>query len=148
MTKTLAISFDGFSSTKSAMKTATDAVKAGIKNLWMAEHLGYREAFVTSMGFRMNDPDAIVIPTAVSPYLWHPTPTAMALASVAEVGTAPVGIAVATGNPLFLEQSGKKVIKPITAVREFVETLESLWAGQPVNYNGHFFSVVWCASSI
>jgi 5,10-methylenetetrahydromethanopterin reductase len=107
----------------------------------MAEHMGYREALVTSMGFRMNDPGAVVVPTAVSPYLWHPSPTAMSLATLSEVGTAPVGIAVGVGNPLFLGESGKTIEKPVRAVREFVECLRALWTGEAVHYKGQLFQL-------
>ena len=141
MNNTLGVSFDGFATTPAALETAHKAVEAGVPNLWMAEHMGYREAFVTAMGFRMNDPNAMVIPTAVSPYLWHPTPTTMSLATLAEVGTAPVGIAVATGNPMFLNESGKSVTKPIRAVKEFAETVSQLWAGGAVHYSGTFFEL-------
>lgn len=137
----IGVSFDGFESTASALATARQVVAAGAKSLWMAEHMGYREALVTSMGFRMNDPGATVVPTAVSPYLWHPSPTAMSLATLAEVGTAPVGIAVGTGNPLFLAESGKTVDRPIRAVREFVECMRSLWTGESVHYQGEFFQL-------
>mgnify|MGYP006102802645 FL=1 len=139
MINNLGVSFDGFATTSEVLKTAHHAVAAGVQNLWMAEHLGYREAFVTAMGFRMNDPGAMVVPTAVSPYLWHPTPTAMSLATLAEVGNVPVGIAVATGNPMFLEESGKEIVKPIAAVKEFVEILRQIWNGDPVHYNGKIF---------
>src|ERR1700742_425651 len=135
------VSFDGFESTAAALATARQVVAAGAQSLWMAEHMGYREAMVTSMGFRMNDPNAVVVPTAVSPYLWHPSPTAMSLATLAEVGTAPVGIAVGVGNPLFLAESGKSIDKPIRAVREFVECLRALWTGEAVHYQGEFFQL-------
>jgi 5,10-methylenetetrahydromethanopterin reductase len=135
------VSFDGFEDTATALATARQVVAAGARSLWMAEHMGYREAMVTSMGFRMNDPDAVVIPTAVSPYLWHPSPTAMSLATLAEVGTAPVGIAVGVGNPLFLAESGKTVDKPIRAVREFIECLRALWTGEAVHYQGQMFQL-------
>jgi 5,10-methylenetetrahydromethanopterin reductase len=135
------ISFDGFENTATALATARQVVAAGAQSLWMAEHMGYREAMVTSMGFRMNDPDAVVVPTAVSPYLWHPSPTAMSLATLAEVGTAPVGIAIGVGNPLFLAESGKTVDKPIRAVREFIECLRALWTGEAVHYEGQMFQL-------
>src|ERR1700759_5524262 len=109
------VSFDGFEDTATALATARQVVAAGAQSLWMAEHMGYREALVTSMGFPMTGPGAVVVPTAVSPYLWHPSPTAMALATLAEVGTAPVGIAVGVGNPLFLGELGKTIDKPIRA---------------------------------
>ncbi|MGX1101042.1 LLM class flavin-dependent oxidoreductase [Amorphus sp. MBR-141] len=139
MTLRYGVSFDGFVSTAQALATAQKAMATGIDSLWMAEHLGYREAMVTSMGFRMQSGDALVVPTAVSPYLWHPTPTAMALATLAEVGTAPVGIAVGVGNPLFLAESGQKIDKPVRAVREFIECLKALWTGEGVTYDGEFF---------
>ena len=135
------VSFDGFESTATALATAHQVVAAGAQQLWMAEHMGYREAMVTSMGFRMNDPGALVVPTAVSPYLWHPSPTAMSLATLAEVGTAPVGIAVGVGNPLFLGESGKTINKPIRAVREFVECLRLLWTGDAAQYQGELFQL-------
>ncbi|MDI3470541.1 MAG: hypothetical protein OJF62_002604 [Pseudolabrys sp.] len=135
------VSFDGFESTVAALDIARRVVAAGARQLWMAEHMGYREAMVTSMGFRMNDPGAVVVPTAVSPYLWHPSPTAMSLATLAEVGTAPVGIAVGVGNPLFLGESGKTVDKPVRAVREFVECLRLLWTGEAARYQGEMFQL-------
>ena len=135
------VSFDGFEDTVAALATARQVVAVGAQSLWMAEHMGYREAMVTSMGFRMNDPGAVVVPTAVSPYLWHPSPTAMSLATLAEVGTAPIGIAVGVGNPLFLGESGKTVDKPVRAVREFVECLRALWTGEGVHYKGQLFQL-------
>jgi 5,10-methylenetetrahydromethanopterin reductase len=135
------VSFDGFESTPAAFAAARDVVAAGAQSLWMAEHMGYREALVTCMGFRMNDPGVVVVPTAVSPYLWHPSPTAMALATLTEVGSAPIGIAVGVGNPLFLAESGKSLDKPIRAVREFIECLRALWSGEAAHYQGEMFTL-------
>ena len=139
MTVTYGVSFDGFEDTPTALATARKAVAAGAPHLWMAEHMGYREAMVTSMGFRLNDGGAFVVPTAVSPYLWHPSPTAMALATLAEIGHAPVGIALGVGNPLFLAESGKEIVKPLRAIREFVDCLRALWTGEAVTREGEFF---------
>ena len=137
----IGVSFDGFVSTAQALELARASVAAGARSLWMAEHMGYREAAVTSMGFLMSTKEAMVVPTAVSPYLWHPTPTAMAIATLAEAGNGRTGIAIGTGNPLFLKESGKEIHKPIRAVREFVECLRALWAGDPVHYDGEFFKL-------
>lgn len=135
------VSFDGFVTTSEAFEIAKESADAGAASLWMAEHLGYREAIATSMGFRMICPDAEVVPTAVSPYLWHPTPTAMALATLAEIGNAPVGVAVGVGNPLFLAESGETIVKPVRAVREFIECLNALWQGEATRYTGEFFNL-------
>ena len=137
----IGLAFDGFISTAETLELAKRAVDAGVRSLWMAEHMGYREAAVTSMGFLMTTKDAQVVPTAVSPYLWHPTPTAMSLATLAEAGAGRTAIAVGTGNPMFLRESGHEIVKPIAAVREFVECLRLLWSGQPAHYDGQFFNL-------
>ncbi len=106
MTVRVGVAFDGFVSTGEAIELAERAVAAGAHSLWVAEHLGYREAIATCMAFALKAPGPLLVPTAVSPYLWHPTPTAMAMATLDEVAPGRVAIAVGTGNPLFLQESG------------------------------------------
>jgi len=134
----LGVSFDGFVTTGEAMALAQRAVEAGARSLWVAEHLGYREAIATCMAFAIKTPEAMLVPTAVSPYLWHATPTAMAMATLDEVAPGRVAIAVGTGNPLFLAESGHAVEKPVRAMREFTEALRRLWSGEAVHADGEF----------
>jgi len=132
------VSFDGFVTTGEAIALAQRAVETGARSLWVAEHLGYREAIATCVALAMKTPGAALVPTAVSPYLWHPTPTAMAMATLDEVAPGRAAIAIGTGNPLFLQESGRAVEKPVRAIREFTEALRKLWAGESVHVNGEF----------
>jgi 5,10-methylenetetrahydromethanopterin reductase len=132
------VSFDGFATTNEAIALAQRAVAAGAKSLWVAEHLGYREAIATCMAFALKAPGPLLVPTAVSPYLWHVTPTAMALATLDEVAPGRAAIAIGTGNPLFLQESGRAVEKPVRANREFAEALRRLWSGEAVHMDGDF----------
>jgi 5,10-methylenetetrahydromethanopterin reductase len=141
VTPRIGVAFDGFIETGQALDLARMAGAAGADSLWMAEHMGYREAAVSSMGFLMTTDKARVVPTAMSPYLWHPTPTAMSLATLAEAGGGRTAVAVATGNPMFLKESGQDIVKPIAAVREFIECLRALWSGEAVTYDGQFFTL-------
>jgi 5,10-methylenetetrahydromethanopterin reductase len=134
----IGVSFDGFVTTGEAMALAQRAVEAGARSLWVAEHLGYREAIATCVAFAIKTPEALLVPTAVSPYLWHPTPTAMAMATLDEVAPGRAAIAVGSGNPLFLAESGRAVEKPVRAIREFTEALRRLWAGEAVHADGEF----------
>lgn len=137
----LGIRFDGFSPVTDCVDVARRAEEAGASHVWMAEHLGYREALVSSTAFLTATSRAFVVPTAVSPYLWHPTPTAMSLATLAELGPGRIGVAVGVGNPLFLEESGKPLTRPIRAVREYTECLRALWQGEAVRYAGEMFQL-------
>jgi 5,10-methylenetetrahydromethanopterin reductase len=138
MTVRVGVAFDGFVSTREAIDLAERSVAAGAQSLWVAEHLGYREAIATCVAFALKAPGPMLVPTAVSPYLWHPTPTAMALATLDEVAPGRAAIAVGTGNPLFLQESGHAVDKPLRANREFTEALRKLWAGEAVHMDGDF----------
>ncbi|RAI43172.1 LLM class flavin-dependent oxidoreductase [Rhodoplanes roseus] len=138
----IGVNFDGFVPTSAAIALARDAVAAGAESLWVAEHLGYREAIATCMAFAFAAPGrARMVPTAISPYVSHPVPTAMAMATLEEVAPGRAAIAVGTGNPMFLKESGQEMVKPVRAVREFVAALRALWSGEPVHQEGEFVTL-------
>lgn len=139
--KRIGIAFDGFMNARDATDLARAAESSGAKSFWFAEHMGYREAVVSCTAMALATREAFVVPTAVSPYLWHPTPTAMAFATLAELAPGRVGIAVGTGNPLFLKESGKSVDRPVAAISEFIDCLRGLWSGEPVHHPGEFFTL-------
>ena len=102
----------------------------------MAEHLGYREPMTSCMAFALNFPGIKIVPTAISPFLRHPMPTAMALATIAEASPGNVAMAIGVGNPMFLGESGIEVEKPVRAMREFTEMLRGLLSGSAVEQAG------------
>jgi 5,10-methylenetetrahydromethanopterin reductase len=135
----IGVSFDGFAPLPEAVDLARQAVAAGATSLWMAEHLGYREAIVSCLAYALATERAHVVPTAVSPYIMHPVPTAMALATLAEAAPGRVRLAVGIGNPLFLQEAGVAVATPVRVVREFVEALRALWSGEAVHQEARLF---------
>jgi 5,10-methylenetetrahydromethanopterin reductase len=128
----IGISFDGFSPYQEAVIFAQESVSSGASSLWMADHLGYREAILSCLGLALATSDVFVVPTALSPYLRHPVPTAMQMATLAEAAPGRAALAVGIGNPLFLGEAGETIEKPVRVMREFVQALRSLWAGEPV----------------
>jgi 5,10-methylenetetrahydromethanopterin reductase len=133
----LGMRFDGFDPVGETIEVAQQAEAAGASTIWMAEHLGYREAAVSCMAFLQKTSRAMVCPTAVMPYLWHPTPTAMQFATMAELAPGRVGICISVGNLLNLRESGiAKPEKPVRVIREYVEALRALWAGETVEQEG------------
>jgi 5,10-methylenetetrahydromethanopterin reductase len=129
----IGVSFDGFSPFGDALSFAKDAAGAGAASIWMADHLGFREPIVSCLSFLLNTTAVTVVPTAVSPYLRHPMPTAMQMATLAEAAPGRVAVALGVGNPLFLAESGEILEKPIAVITEFTQALRALWTGQPVH---------------
>lgn len=135
------VSFDGFVPIREAVAVAQKAESLGAQSYWIAEHLGYREAFCTATAIALGTTRGRIYPTAVSPYLRHPTPMAMALASLEELAPGRSGIAVGVGNPLFLKESGLAPEKPLAAVRDYVQGLRGLLKAEPVQMEGATFKL-------
>jgi 5,10-methylenetetrahydromethanopterin reductase len=133
MSLRIGVSFDGFGPFDEALSFAKEAAAAGASSLWMADHLGYRESILSCLSFAMATQGTKVVPTAVSPYLRHPMPTAMQMATLAEAAPGRAALALGVGNPLFLGEAGETIDKPIRVIREFVEALRALWSGEPVH---------------
>jgi len=137
----LGMRFDGFDTVTETIEVAQQAVAAGASTVWMAEHLGYREAVVSCMAFAMKTEKAMVVPTAVMPYLWHPMQIAMQMATIAEAFPGRAGIAVSIGNLMNLAESGVQPTKMVRVMREYVEALRGLWSGEAVEQDGHVWQL-------
>ncbi len=137
----LGMRFDGFDTVGETIEIAQQAVAAGANTIWMAEHLGYREAVVSCMAFAMKTEKAMVVPTAIMPYLWHPMQTAMQMATIAEAFPGRAGVAVSIGNLMNLAESGVKPTRMVRVIREYVEALRGLWAGETVEQDGHVWQL-------
>ncbi len=135
------ISFDGFSPVSEAIELARHAEAAGAQSFWIAEHLGFRETFVTATALGLATRRARLVPTSISPYLRHPMPTAMSLATLDELLPGRAAVAIGVGNPMFLRESGLAVDKPVRAVREYVQALRALADGVPVEQSAHTFAL-------
>ncbi len=135
------IAFDGFVPVREAVEVALRAELAGARSFWIAEHLGYREVFVTATAIALATDRARLLPTAISPYLRHPTPMAMALSSLAELVPDRVGIAVGVGNPMFLRESGFEIEKPVEVTRDYVQVLRALLSTEAVHQEGRTFKL-------
>jgi len=128
----IGIRFDGFEDAPETFRVAALAEEAGATGLWMTEHIGYRESLVSCMAFAMGTKNATVIPAAVTPYLFHPTPTAMSLATMAEAFPGRVGVSVAIGNTLDMKESGKEPQDAVQTVEDYVRDLRAMWTAEPV----------------
>jgi 5,10-methylenetetrahydromethanopterin reductase len=132
----LGVYFDGFSSTQEMLDVARGAEAAGADSLWFAQHMGFRDALIWATAAVSVTRTIRLVPTAISPYLWPPAPVAMAMSTLAEYAGPRTALAVSVGNLLNLGESGVEATKPVRAIREYVESLRALWAGEPVHYDG------------
>jgi 5,10-methylenetetrahydromethanopterin reductase len=132
----LGVYFDGFAATRDMLKAAQAAEAAGASALWFAQHMGYRDAFVSAAAAANATQRTELVPTAISAYSWPPLQTAMSIASLEELSAGRAVLAVAVGNMLNLAESGFEPISPLRVLREYVQTLRALLAGESVHLDG------------
>lgn len=132
----LGIYFDGFCPTSEMLEVARDAEAAGADSLWFAQHMGFREALIWATAAVSVTRTIRLVPTAISPYLWPPLPVAMSMSTLAEYAGPRTALAVSVGNLLNLAESGIEPAKRVRVMREYVESLRALWAGEPVRFEG------------
>ena len=136
MTIEIGVVFDGFDDAREMIRLAEGAEAAGAASVWVAEHMGYREAVTACAAIAGATGTVRLVPIAISPYLWHPTPTAMALATLDELAPGRVAVAVSVGNLLNLKESGHQPVRPVAAIGDMVADLRALWTGEPVQRDG------------
>ena len=137
----LGVYFDGFSSTREMLDVARAAEEAGAESLWFAQHMGFREAIVWATAAVSVTRSIRLVPTALSPYLWPPLPVAMSMSTLAEYAGPRTSLAVSVGNVLNLAESGVEPVKPVRVMREYVQNLRALWAGEPVRFEGEIHAL-------
>jgi 5,10-methylenetetrahydromethanopterin reductase len=133
--------FDGFAPMPELLSAVQAAEKAGAVSLWFAQHMGYRDAFISAAAAATCTRSSRLALTAISPYLCPPLPTAMSLASLAEIAPGRVVFSAAVGYILNLAQSGITPDKPIRVMREYVDAVRRLLKGEKVRMDGAIFSL-------
>jgi 5,10-methylenetetrahydromethanopterin reductase len=133
----IGIFFDGFGSSAEMLEVSRKAEEAGAKSIWFAQHMGYRDALVWAAACAGVTRSLTLVPTAISPYLWPPLPTAMTMATLAELAPQRVALCVSVGNLLNLAESGwEKPPVVLRTMREYIEALRALRRRQVVHQDG------------
>ena len=139
--KRLGIRFEGFEGLAEARAIASEAEGAGASSIWMTQHLGGRDAITLATIIASGTSTIRVVPSNLSPFISHPTTTAMMLATLAEFAPGRVAASIGIGNQLDLGQSGVVPEAPEDAVCDFLAALEKLFERQPVRLTGRTFQL-------
>jgi alkanesulfonate monooxygenase SsuD/methylene tetrahydromethanopterin reductase-like flavin-dependent oxidoreductase (luciferase family) len=146
--KRLGIRFEGFESLEEARQIASEAEAAQASSIWMTQHLGGRDAITLATIIAASTATIRVVPSNLSPFIAHPTTTAMMLATLAEFAPGRVAASIGIGNQLDLGQSGVVPEAPHDAVCDFVAALDGLFERQPVRLAGRTFRLEGARLSI
>ncbi len=133
--------FDGFYSIQEMIELAQLADEIGMESIWMSDHLCFRDSLTTSMALLALTKKIKVAAAPMSPYSRTPIISAMSIATMDEFAPGRVIASPGTGNAAALKEAGIESPHPLQAMREFVEILRRLLAGETVNFQGKIFQL-------
>lgn len=135
------MAFDGRNPLPTLVEQARAAEAAGADAVWISSHLFLRDPFTVAAAVLAATTRVHAALMALSPHAIHPVHMAMAAATLDELAPGRVTLCVATGAPGDLADAGVESRRPLRALRETVEILRGLLAGEPVTYRGELFQV-------
>jgi 5,10-methylenetetrahydromethanopterin reductase len=114
---------------------AATCERLGFDSFWVADQRWMRDVWV-SLAAAATRTSRILLGTRVTdPYVRHPALTAVAIASVDELSGGRAVLGLGAGGSGFREM-GIERRKPVVALREMIELIRRLLAGEEVDYPG------------
>ncbi len=137
----LGVNWQGKPDFKGMIERARAADDAGAHSIWVAEAWG-RDAF-TSLTLLAEHTRRIGLATGiVNSYSRTPGALAQHFATLDELSGGRMIIGLGTSGPQVIEHfHGVAFNPPLTRMREYVEIINLLMAGQPLNYDGKVFKL-------
>jgi alkanesulfonate monooxygenase SsuD/methylene tetrahydromethanopterin reductase-like flavin-dependent oxidoreductase (luciferase family) len=137
----LGVNWQGKPDFKGMIERAKAADDAGAHSIWVAEAWG-RDAF-TSLTLLAEHTKRIALATGiVNTYSRTPGALAQHFATLDELSGGRMIIGLGTSGPQVIEHfHGVAFNPPLTRMREYVEIINLLMAGQPLNYAGKLFKL-------
>lgn len=99
-----------------------------------------RDVFVALTAVAMATKRIKFGPAIANPYTRHPIASATAMASLDELSGGRAFMGYGIGGSLVLGPLGYKIERPLRIIREAIEITRLLYSGEPVNYQGDFFT--------
>ncbi|MBT8422830.1 MAG: LLM class flavin-dependent oxidoreductase [Gammaproteobacteria bacterium] len=114
----------------------------GLGCVWVPNNANGRDPFVNFTPFALESSRIAMGPMAISPFELHPLKMGLALLSLNEIAKGRAAIVVGGGGGVAenIGQRPKQVIQPM---RECIEILNMMAAGEAGRYEGDYFPVSW-----
>lgn len=109
----------------------------GFDGFWYPDERFYRDTYVGLAACAMATRNMRLGPAVTDPYTRHPSLTAVAMASLAELSSGRAVLGIGAGISGFA-QLGLRPARAAVALREAIDLIRRLWAGERVTADGEF----------
>jgi len=138
---TVGVNWQGKPDFKRLIERARAADEAGVHSIWVAEAWG-RDAFTTLTLLAEHTTRVRLASGIVNTYSRTPGALAQHFATLDELSGGRMIIGLGTSGPQVIEHfHGVAFNPPLTRMRECVDIINLLMAGQPLNYDGKLFKL-------
>ena len=138
---TIGINWQGKIDFKALIERARIADQAGVHSIWVAEAWGH-DAFTLLTLIAEHTRRVQLATSIVNIYSRTPAALAQHFATLDELSEGRVIIGLGTSGPNVIEHfHGVKFVPPLTRMREYVDIINDLIAGKPLNYDGKLFKL-------
>jgi len=137
----LGVNWQGKPNFKGLIERARAADEAGVHSIWVAEAWG-RDAFTTLTLLAEHTKRVRLASGIVNTYSRTPGALAQHFATLDELSGGRMIIGLGTSGPQVIEHfHGVAFDPPLTRMREYVDIINLLLAGQPLNYDGKLYKL-------
>jgi 5,10-methylenetetrahydromethanopterin reductase len=142
----VAVGFNPVLSISESVNVATGVESAGYDSLWMHESLFQRDVvtYISAMASRTSK--LRFGSGVINTFTRHPVAAAATFASLSELSDGRVALGLGLGSFPTVPMIGQKIFpvsetRPLQRLKEYVEVVRRLWAGEKVDFEGEFFKV-------
>jgi len=132
----VAIGFLGESTTENMLSHVRLAEEVGFESVWMSETRFVRDAFTTLGAFSQVTSKIGLATAVVNPYTRNPALIAVSLATLDHLSNGRVIFGIGAGSTSILARQGITAHEPLKAVKDAIEIVGRLLAGETVSYRG------------
>ncbi|HJU28991.1 MAG TPA: LLM class flavin-dependent oxidoreductase [Candidatus Binataceae bacterium] len=138
---TIGVNWQGKFDPKGLLERARVADEAGVHSIWVAEAWG-RDAFTILTLLAEHTAKTQLATSIVNIYSRTPAALAQHFATLDELSNGRMIAGLGTSGPNVIEHfHGVKFNPPLTRMREYVEIMNTLISGKPLNYAGKLFKL-------
>ncbi|ADG12831.1 5,10-methylenetetrahydromethanopterin reductase [Methanocaldococcus infernus] len=120
----------------------------GFEFCWITDHYNNRNVYMALTMIALNTNKIKLGPGVTNPYVRNPAITASAIATLDELSGGRAVLGIGPGDKATFDTLGIEWVKPVTTLKETVEVIRKLLAGERVSYDGKVVKLAGAALNV
>jgi 5,10-methylenetetrahydromethanopterin reductase len=128
-------------STRESVELYEIAERMGFEYGWLADYANSRSLYPILTAIALSTKKMKIGPCVTNPFTRHPAITATSIATLDELSGGRALLGIAAGDEALLHSLGIERKSPYDSLKEAIEIIRKIMAGEKVNYQGKTFKI-------